>query len=533
MDLKNVRIPRFFSYDLFARVIPGVATLFAILLVIDTNLGKVATAIFGSEEVILKSTVLTLLFVLTSGFLVGMITGSLSSILENIVSKLSTKNFNLVHYIATTTAKDVSGPIRGFVMSQVDKSDSYRAHLNLLYGWYDEIRMRSERISEQVTRTRAEIRMYSGLVAGLVLTTIVYALDSEFEPSKQELPLAAGLVVSITMLIRSWGRASYQFQNSIVNHYLALIRSEEPALAYVSETERFDVGQASEVNSLIGIIGHDHALQMLMSCADYSFVDERIVSTPFGQTVLIKCKYQDREFLFAPRYRKDSTTNRRIKPKSMIYALSTAGARTILSVNGVGSINSTIQVGDFAVPCDFIDLAFAEDSSYYTTRPSGVFVRMNPPFCPSLGAETSSALSESGATVHTDVVYASVQGSRLETPAEVKMLKMLGADIVSMRVGTEASLCRELALCYSPICFSLNQAEGTDNVEPGPSFTKLKSKIDQEDVNNKMTLAISKILRTYLTRSDSCKCANSLDDLSRKDKDLSPLEIALEGIGSE
>lgn len=158
-----------------------------------------------------------------------------------------------------------------------------------------------------------------------------------------------------------------------------------------------DTSKEARISSMIGIIGHDQALNMLLEDESYFLVEEQIILTPFGHAFLINCKFNDRQFVFVPRYRRDPATLKRTRPKAMIYALASVGIRTVMSVNGVGTLNESIAVGDFAVPNDFIDLAFAEDRSYLMQRPAGVFVRMNPPFCPALSNSVSAALEEANA----------------------------------------------------------------------------------------------------------------------------------------
>ena len=57
-------------------------------------------------------------------------------------------------------------------------------------------------------------------------------------------------------------------------------------------------------------------------------------------------------------------------------------------------------------------------------------------------------------------VYGATQGPRLETAAEVDRLEQDGCDIVGMTGMPEASLARELGLCYAAIAVVANAAAG-------------------------------------------------------------------------
>ena len=61
---------------------------------------------------------------------------------------------------------------------------------------------------------------------------------------------------------------------------------------------------------------------------------------------------------------------------------------------------------------------------------------------------------------HDQAVYACTEGPRLETPAEIRKLRILGADLVGMTLAPEAFLAREKEICYTPFCYLTNYAEG-------------------------------------------------------------------------
>jgi len=62
--------------------------------------------------------------------------------------------------------------------------------------------------------------------------------------------------------------------------------------------------------------------------------------------------------------------------------------------------------------------------------------------------------------VHDGGTYAATQGPRLESSAEIVRLERDGCDIVGMTGMPEASLARELGLCYACLALSVNWAAG-------------------------------------------------------------------------
>src|SRR3990172_10208483 len=62
--------------------------------------------------------------------------------------------------------------------------------------------------------------------------------------------------------------------------------------------------------------------------------------------------------------------------------------------------------------------------------------------------------------MHKGGAYACTGGPGLETPAEIRFLAGAGADMVGMTLCPEAFLARELEICYAPVGYLTNYAEG-------------------------------------------------------------------------
>jgi 5'-methylthioadenosine phosphorylase len=134
---------------------------------------------------------------------------------------------------------------------------------------------------------------------------------------------------------------------------------------------------------------------------------------------------------------------------------------------------------------------------------------MNPPFCPSVSSFiTKGAKSVGWNRVISGGVYICMEGPRLETPAEVRMLRLLRGDIVGMPIATEAILFRELELCYGALCFVVNKAEGLLPFVNTPSSDGLVPP-DERSIEERMRKILGKILIVVSSRlriSDDKKC---------------------------
>ena len=72
--------------------------------------------------------------------------------------------------------------------------------------------------------------------------------------------------------------------------------------------------------------------------------------------------------------------------------------------------------------------------------------------------------SQAGVDCYDGGVYATTQGPRLETAAEVDRLERDGADYVGMTAMPEAAIAREVGLDYACIAMIVNRAAGRGDV---------------------------------------------------------------------
>ena len=58
--------------------------------------------------------------------------------------------------------------------------------------------------------------------------------------------------------------------------------------------------------------------------------------------------------------------------------------------------------------------------------------------------------------------YICTNGPRFETPAEIKMYRAWGADMVGMTLFPEVTLSKEMGICYANISLITNAAAGVE-----------------------------------------------------------------------
>lgn len=145
--------------------------------------------------------------------------------------------------------------------------------------------------------------------------------------------------------------------------------------------------------------------------------------------------------------------------RANIFACKTLGVQRILTWSGPGAISKKLRPGMLFLPDDILDFTRRRFETFYEKNGLG-FIRQNPVFCPELRKVLLEVTKKERIPVIKSGVYVCTEGPRLETPAEVRAFRKLGGDAVGMTLVPEAFLARELEICYHPLCYITNYAEG-------------------------------------------------------------------------
>ncbi len=207
---------------------------------------------------------------------------------------------------------------------------------------------------------------------------------------------------------------------------------------------------------MIGIIGGSGVYE-ITSKADR--VTDKIISTDYGDVEVSFLDIFEKKVAFIPRHASGhSIPPHKINFRANIDALKNAGVTQIIATNSVGSMNPEMAPGSFVVPDDFLDFTQNRKNTFYEDKV--VHIDVTQPYCPYL----KNILDKSG-----DVIlggtYVCTQGPRFETPAEIRMFKLLGGDLVGMTGLPEVVLAREREICYNSICIVSNYASGISENE--------------------------------------------------------------------
>jgi purine-nucleoside phosphorylase len=137
-----------------------------------------------------------------------------------------------------------------------------------------------------------------------------------------------------------------------------------------------------------------------------------------------------------------------------IRFMHTLGVRRIILTNAAGAINASFAVGDLMLITDHLNLLG-------TTPLLGGphFHDMSEVYSASWRARFIEAAGQLGLPLHQGV-YAATLGPQYETPAEIRMMRTLGADAVGMSTVPEAIQARALGMEVVGISMLTNWAAG-------------------------------------------------------------------------
>jgi purine-nucleoside phosphorylase len=137
------------------------------------------------------------------------------------------------------------------------------------------------------------------------------------------------------------------------------------------------------------------------------------------------------------------------------------GAKILLATNAAGGVSFEVDAGDIALIGDHLNLACDNPLTGWPGPEGGVpFVPMRDAYDPELRALALTAASQEDIDIVPDATYAWLRGPSFETPAEVEMLRALGADIVGMSTVPEVIAARALDIRVLGMSLVTNAAAG-------------------------------------------------------------------------
>lgn len=130
------------------------------------------------------------------------------------------------------------------------------------------------------------------------------------------------------------------------------------------------------------------------------------------------------------------------------------GVERLILTNAAGTLNPQFPPGEWMMLSDHLNLTGASPLTG-----GAHFVDLTAAYSPRLRAIFREAAGTAGVPLH-DGVYASLPGPQYETPAEIRMLRTLGADAVGMSTVLETIQARALGMEVAAFSCLTNWAAG-------------------------------------------------------------------------
>ena len=191
------------------------------------------------------------------------------------------------------------------------------------------------------------------------------------------------------------------------------------------------------------------------------------VTTPYGEPSarVREMRLGKHAVAVLPRHGDDhSLPPHAINYRANISALKQLDVDCVIALNTVGVITTVCQPGQLGLPDQLIDYTWGRKHTFSEADSEVRHIDFTEPFSARLRQRILAAASRDGVDCHDGGVYATTQGPRLETAAEVDRLERDGADYIGMTAMPEAALARELDLEYACLALAVNRAAGRGEV---------------------------------------------------------------------
>lgn len=179
--------------------------------------------------------------------------------------------------------------------------------------------------------------------------------------------------------------------------------------------------------------------------------------TPYGESPAMRLfRVGEKRVLTVKMHGWRSGVTRADASRQVFWGFREAGVKRIISEGGVGTVNKLLDLRDFIIPDDYLDLSVRKD----VMLDGRYLLVMRDALCPEMRQALIAATKKRfDGRVFIRGTYAVTDGRHFESPAEVAMMNG-HADIVGQSICPEVYLAREIGACYAGLYFTVNYGEG-------------------------------------------------------------------------
>lgn len=253
----------------------------------------------------------------------------------------------------------------------------------------------------------------------------------------------------------------------------------------------------------------------------YSFFEDpvrRMVETPFGEPsapVMIG-EVAGRRVAFLPRHGEHHQhAPHEVNYRANLWALRSVGVTQVLAPAAVGSLRRDLRPGAFVVPDQVVDRTYRAGHTVWEGEGPVVHVPFADPYCPHGRAALLASASADTPLVDGGTLVV-INGPRFSSRAESLWHAAQGWSVVGMTGMPEASVARELAMCYSTVCAVTDMDAGLEG-EAGVTHAEVL-RVFADNIERLKAL-VRRTIEALPTSDADCACRHVLDGM-----DL-PLEL--------
>lgn len=255
----------------------------------------------------------------------------------------------------------------------------------------------------------------------------------------------------------------------------------------------------------VGIIGGSGLYELLDAPTAHT------IGTPYGVHAegLTTGTFGGRDVAFIPRHGLGhALPPHLVNFRANLWAIAALGVTQVIAPCAAGSLQPDLEPGTFVLPDQVVDRTSGRAGTF--VEQGTVHVRFADPYCPVVRSTLADAAAADGGLVADAGTMVVIDGPRFSSRAESQWYQRQGWHLVNMTGQPEATLARELALCYSPLAVITDMDAGAAGDASVTQFDALATFARSLE---RLHHVLDKAVRT-LPDLRECECGNALDGMT-------------------